>query len=289
MTNKFSHLQALLAVLIWGASFPVLKHGLSQISPLAYSALSMLIAGLILVCILACRRELKPVKVSLKPLINTVFAQTIFQGFLVLGLKNTSASNSAILLATSPLLVYIYTSFVLKKLPGKLQIIGVLLGFLGVCLVIGINFNQTLAAGDLLALGSAASWAWYCLATKPLVDEVGALKAVTLAVTISALLFLVFSMPQILALRSQPVSLGAWASLLYNATLVLVVGMFFWNQALDQLGAKVAMLYTYLEPVFAVAVAFVLLKEAVLLRQVLGGLLVLAAVWLSSREGGKNE
>jgi hypothetical protein len=70
-----------------------------------------------------------------KLVIHAGAAQAVFQLLLVAGLQWTTAGNSAILLATAPLLLTVWLVCRGQEYPGRRQWYGLVLGFVGVSLI----------------------------------------------------------------------------------------------------------------------------------------------------------
>lgn len=274
----------LLAVLLWGGIYPGAKVALDDLPVVSFAALRLALAATVLFLV---SWRLRPAGLSrdlVRPLINAGLAQTTFQLLLVAGLRRTTAGNSAILLATAPLVTALWFLLVRRDRSSGRQWLGLGLGLAGVVLIVGggVRVGRTQLAGDLLALGAAAAWAWYGLAIGPLVRALGALRATAWTVFIGAVVFVPIALPQLWAQTWSDVSLGAWTGVVYGATAGMVVAMALWGRSIHRLGPRQTMLYTYLEPVSAVVVAAMVLGESFTMRQGLGALLAFAGVWLAS-------
>ena len=212
-------------------------------------------------------------------------AQAAFQGLLVAGLGRTTAGNSAILLATAPLLTAVWLVLTGRESLSRLQWCGLAVGLCGVGLVVsggGAGFDSSHLDGDLLALASAGAWVWYGLAVGPLVAAMGALRATGWTMLVASVLFTPLTLPEMAGHAWASVSWQAWAGFVYSATAGMVVAMSLWGRALHRLGPKQTMLYVYLEPLSALAVAALVLGEAMSLIQAAGAALTFAGVWLAS-------
>jgi drug/metabolite transporter (DMT)-like permease len=207
-----------------------------------------------------------------------------FQLLLTGGLRWTTAGNSAILLATAPLLTAVWLAARGQGTLANRQWCGVGLGLIGVGLVVqrGAGVAWTHLGGDLLALGAAAAWAWYGLTIGPLVRSVGALRATAWSMVVAACGVAPLALGDGWAHTWSSVSWTAWAGVLYGATVGMVLAMTLWGRALNRYGPQQTMLYVYLEPVSAVVIAAVLLGEAMHPIQAFGALLTLIGVGLAS-------
>jgi len=266
--------EPLVAVLIWGAAYPSIKLGVSEFPPFLFMALGL---GLGSLCIqlFSGRFAFNLSKFSKGKLLNAVLAQAAFQVVFVFGLKLTSASTSAILLATSPLMVAFWL-YIKEKQKIKWQ--SLLLGFIGVCLVINTHNAQNSLIGNLLAFASAINWAWYSLAIKSPIQETDEYSATSLIMFIPALFFGLISAFTESFDFWQNISFKGYAGLFYHAFISLPIGMLLWNKGLSKFGANRVIVYTYLEPFIASLLAIFLIGETLNVSQIVGGILTLLAI-----------
>jgi drug/metabolite transporter (DMT)-like permease len=216
--------------------------------------------------------------------LNAGLAQATFQLLLVAGLRRTTAGNSAILLATAPLLTALWFLVIRHEYPSRQQWLGLGLGIAGVALIVGrgVHVGRGQISGDLLALGSAAAWAWYGLAVGPLVRALGAIRATAWTMLAGTCIIAPLAVPRLWSQGWGSVSFGAWLGVLYGATAGLVIAMALWGRSIHRLGPRQTMLYAYLEPVSAVAAAALLLGESFTVEQGIGALIAFVGVWLAS-------
>ncbi len=279
------HMEPLLAVLLWGGVYPGAKLGLQEIPVVRFTALRILVAVVVLWAVSWRGQPWRLPPVLWPTLLAAGLAQTAFQGLLMAGLRWTTAGNSAILLATAPLLTAGWLALRGRARLSRHQWLGLVLGLGGVGFVLhgsGLAFTWSQLHGDLLSLGAAVAWTWYSLAIGPLVGALGPVRATGWTMLVAAGGFVPLALGEIQAHVWQQVSWRAWAGLLYGATAGMVLAMTLWGKAVQRLGAQQTMLYVYLEPVTAVVIAAVVLGEAVAPLQVVGALCTLAGVGLAS-------
>jgi drug/metabolite transporter (DMT)-like permease len=285
--TSWVHLQPLLAVTLWGGIYPGAKLGLREMPVLSFAYLRILLAMIVLFAVSWRAQPLRFPGVLWKPLLQAGLAQTVFQFLLIAGLQRTTAGNSAILLATAPLLTASWLAFTRHEHLGRRRWVGLVVGFGGVVLVVqssGIEVTGARLGGDLLALGAAGAWAWYGIVIGPLVGTLGALRATGWTMVVAALCFTPFAFAEVRAHTWGSVSWEAWAGLIYGATVGMVMAMALWGRSIHRLGPYQTMLYIYLEPVSAVVIAAVLLGEVLRPIQAVGALLTFAGVGLGSSQ-----
>jgi drug/metabolite transporter (DMT)-like permease len=191
LTSWF-HFQPLLAVTLWGGIYPGAKLGLREMPALSFTYLCILLAVIVLFAVSGSIQPFRFPWTLWQPLLQARLAQTVFQFLLIAGLQRTTAGNSAILLATAPLLTAGWLALTRREHLGSRRWFGLVAGFVGVAVVVqggGIDVTGSRLSGDLLTLGAAGAWAWYGIVIGPLVGTLGALRATGWTMVIAALCF----------------------------------------------------------------------------------------------------
>jgi drug/metabolite transporter (DMT)-like permease len=279
------HFEPAIAAVLWGGVFAAAKIGLEAIPTLSFTTMRLVLAGALLVLLARSTVWHGLPRVLWRPLIVAGLAQTAFQLLLNQGIQRTSVSASAILLATAPLLTAAWLGATGRQRLAARQWGGLVLGLIGVALVVksgGLDFAGTTAIGNVLALGSAAAWAWYGLAMRPVVVALGPIRATTATVVFAGIVFLPIAAPELATVDWARVPPAAWAGFLYGATMGLVVATAVWVRSIERWGTQLTLNYGYLEPVAAVIIAALLLGESLDWLQGLGALCALVGVWLAS-------
>lgn len=127
--------------LIWGSTFILVKNAVPYISTLSLISLRFILAGFFLIIIFHKKLKL----VNKKNLIHSfiiglfLFGSLVFQ---VIGLRYTTASNSAFITGLNVIFVPIIASLCLKRKTGFNTILGVILSIIGLFFLTGgINFK----------------------------------------------------------------------------------------------------------------------------------------------------
>jgi drug/metabolite transporter (DMT)-like permease len=210
--------------------------------------------------------------------------QTSFQVLFLQGLHATTASVSAILLASAPLLTAAWLGATGRERLVRAQWLGLILGLAGVALVVsagGLSVGTSLI-GNLLALGAAVAWAWYGLTIGSLTASIGPVRASGATVGIAAMVLAPFGLGEAASVNWADISLTAWAGLLYGATFGLALATVLWVRSVQRWGTQATMNYGYVEPVAAVLIAAIALHEVLLPIQAVGAVLALIGVYLAS-------
>lgn len=282
-------LTMLLVVVIWGTNFSVTKAAIEQIPPLAFVALRFTIGALLLWAVLRLREGPAPLPPgSLKKLIWLgIIGNTIYQTCFMIGLRLTTASNSALLIATVPVITAIAGALLGIERLNRRMLIGILLAFLGVTLVVaarGLAFAPEKVLGDLLLIGCAISWAIYTLGVRTLNSELSPLRITTWTILTGLPGLLLLGFPGMLQHNWAAVSPNAWLSLLYSSVLSLGLAYILWNNSVRVAGTNRTAIYNCVTPLVAALAAWPLLGEVPTIQHALGAALIIMGV-LTTRRG----
>jgi drug/metabolite transporter (DMT)-like permease len=204
-----------------------------------------------------------------------------------LGIAFTTASSAALLQAASPVMVALGAWLYLRERLRRRQWLGVALSTLGVILVVTRGSwraigHLELLPGDFIIIAGQAGWAVYTVYGKRVLAVHSPALATTAAYVLGSLMLLpvpfltanLFPAPD----WASPV---AWGVVTGQAVLGAVAHVW-WYEGVHQVGASRAAIFMNLQPLVGVILAWGLLGERVEAAEILGGLAVLAGVWLTS-------
>ena len=211
-------------------------------------------------------------------------------------LAYTQASNVAFLVCVAPLftilLGLLYRRFRQDRFAAALERVGsgwllfagTALALAGMALMLFDGSRvQVSLRGDLLALGAALCWALYSLFMGKMTEEYGAVFA-TRKVFAYGLLTIV---PFLLGRGFAPLSLFAepvvWGNLLFLGLVASLACFVAWNLAMSKIGNITATNYVYLNPVFTLMSAMIILGERLTPAGAIGSALILLGVVLAGR------
>jgi drug/metabolite transporter (DMT)-like permease len=163
--------------------------------------------------------------------------------------------------------------------PAKL--IGAFIGFSGVVAVVGAThgFGFTGAsAGDLMTLAATISWACYVAFGAPVLRRHSPLRMATWAIGFGCLGMLPIAAWQATSFDVSRIHAGTVGLWLFCALLAAAAANVVMFEAVKVLGPTRAMLFQFLVPAFAVAMAAVFLGEAIVVGQVAGGAVIVLGI-----------
>lgn len=283
--------KALVAVSVWGASFIVTKLALRDLAPMTVVWLRFMIGLPVLAVAMALRRELAlPAPRDMLTFAFLGFLGITFHQWLQAnGLVTARATTTAWIVATIPVFIVLLGRFFLKEKLGWVRTAGIVLAALGVMLVVSRGDLNLLASGrfgtkgDFLILISALNWAVFSVLSRSALGRHPASRLM-FYVNASACLFNTFFFlagpgPAEL-LRMTPFT---WAAVAFLGLFCSGLAYIFWFDALKALPVSRAGAFLYIEPLVAMAVAAVVLKEAMTVPSLAGGAVIILGVWLVNR------
>lgn len=277
----------LLTVVIWGLNITVTRYVVTHgFQPLAYAAIRYGFATAIFVCLtLALERSLRIGGRS--HLLHVGAAALVLylnQVCFVYALKLTTATTVALILGTMPVFTALFASLTgVERMTGRFWLAAAV-SFGGVALVAGGSggdFSGDLA-GNLIAVGVAATWAAYSVEIAPLMRTYSPYR-------ISAVVLMVMWLPLVLTaspqIADQDLSLGwlVWLGFAFAVAGPLVLTNVLWFTAVHRVGPGRATLFANLQPFVGALFAVLLLSEPLSALEIAGGAAIAAGILLAGR------
>jgi drug/metabolite transporter (DMT)-like permease len=276
---------------LWG-TFPATgKLAVADFPPVFLTAVRGVIASAFLVTLLARAgaetvRGLGPESIRAFVTLG-VLGLAISTQLSYIGYAYTTAANAAILQAATPMLVALGARAYLGERLRRRQQAGVAISALGVLVVVTdgrlwlLRLEQ-LRVGDFVTLVGLVAWTGYTIYGKrvilthsPALTTTAAYVAGTCVLVAEAVLTApLFPRPALTSVR-------AWSVVLYHAFFGAIAHIW-WYRAVERVGASRAAVFMNVTPIVGVVLAATLLAEPVGVWEILGTLLVLAGVALTT-------
>lgn len=281
-------IEALLAVLVWGASFVASKIVLQDISPVTTVWLRFVMGVLVLGSAVAARRQFAlPGRKDLAYFALVGFIGITFHQWLQsTALTVSQASTSAWIVSTSPIFMALLGWVALKEKLNLLKWSGILLAGAGVLLVVSggdfaaLQMGSFGNTGDLLMLVSAVNWAVFSVISR---RGLGRFPAALMMLYVMAF-GLMFTSVQFFAVQGwreiPQLTGGGWAALVFLGIACSGLAYIFWYDALQTLPASQVGAFLYIEPLVTAVGAALMIGEPVTWASLLGGAIIIAGVWM---------
>ncbi len=289
MRKRFTIIDLLMLtiILIWGLNLSVIKISLREIPPLPFNGIRLLLSSfLLLVSLLISEKSLKINKEdSPKILFLSIIGHTIYQLLFIKGINYTTASNTSIILGTSPIVISIFSSYFKHEKIKPLGWLGIFLGFIGLYIVIRGKGDPHLSSrtlkGDILLAIAVILWAYYSVSSKPLLKKYSPLKFTSITMSVGSILFFPFSFKEIENLKFSSISLPTWLWLIYSGAFALSFSLVIWFVSVKKVGNSQTAIYSNLQPVFAVVFAHFILSEKVTSNITAGAIIIFIGIYLA--------
>lgn len=223
-----------------------------------------------------------------KLFVLSLFGVLINQFFFIYGLSITTPINSAIIMISNPILVFVLNYFILSKHPYRTfqwkKWIGLLFGISGALLLIlfkgNFSFGSNTWPGDLMTLLNSASWALFLIYGKTMLQKYHTLSIMKYMFLWGSILFL--------PIASYFLIHEKWTSFpptIYPSIAFVVIATTFLAYLLNTYGLKllspsVVSMYIYLQPFLATLFAILLGKDEITATKFIAGTFVLLGIYL---------
>lgn len=285
-----AYLLLLIVAVIWGAALPVIKFTLEGFNPLIFLTYRFGISAVIsLVLILLLGLHLPRKKqVFLLTLGYGFLTSTITLGLLFLGVDKTTAVDTTLIAATGPILVTVAGIIFLNEHVTRREKLGIALAFAGVVVtllepILKNGDGATGLGGNILVFASVlAGVASAVMAKVILRKEVSPATAVNISFIVGFLTLLPVALilypPQVIIEQIQtaplPYHLGLWYMAIFSGN----IAYFLWHKAQKTIEVGETGLFTYLQPIFAIPLAVLWLRETISPAFVVGTVIITTGV-----------
>lgn len=274
-------------VMLWGMNFVIVKRALAELQPLAFNSLRFVIASFILLAMLAPKGIFRlPRRAFWQCLLVGTVGNGLYQIVFIEGLAHTSAGNSALILATSPVFIALFSFFRKEDRPDGTTWTGIVLSFIGVGLVVWKSSDagwRGETVGDLLTVLAAIFWALYTVGLRSIVTEYGLLRTTAMTMSLGTAPLVLTGLPSLVTQRWSGVSWIAWGGLAYSALGSIVLGYLVWNYGVKKIGGTRTGIYSNVTPIVAILFAWIALSETPRITQIAGAALIFTSITLTRK------
>jgi drug/metabolite transporter (DMT)-like permease len=282
-------LLALAAVcFLWGTTWVASKEGTRHIPALQLAGMRQLAAGILYVCFFLYKRVPLPRGREWRPILLLSFLNFVMSnGLSTWGVKYISAGLGSIMGAIFPLWLVVIGFFTQKEKMPRAAIAGLLLGFVGVCIIFYDHLQDFLIPdfrfGIMLSLIATWTWAFATLYTKQQAARFNPYFSLGIQMLLSGLLLTAFTQATGWSIPLASIPTRAWMVMGYLVFFGSVLSFIAYLYALQHLPTEQASIYAYVNPVVALLCGALLFDERITLYILVGGAVTLLGVWLVNR------
>jgi drug/metabolite transporter (DMT)-like permease len=278
----------LVTMVIWGSTFVVTKGINDQVGPFTLAFVRVAIGALVLLTSAFVRqarggahspwRELPWGTMVTMGLVGVV----VYYGVFNYSLVYTSASQGALVQSCIPAMTALVAVVWLREHASPLRWTGIALSMVGIAIVFSGSAVQPGSGsllGNALMFTSAVLWGIYTSMAKRVANfDPLQVSACILGAGAAMLLPLL----EVVAAGLPQVNLQGWLGMAYLGAGASGIAFMLYSSALKHVDASEAGVYTNLIPIVGVVLGM-MLGEPLSVRAIIGGVVVLVGVWLTSR------
>lgn len=272
---------------IWGINFVVVKYATQVFNPFAFTGLRVGAAALFLLLVAFARGHISlPRRDVVGLLLLGVIGNGLYQLFFVHGVARTRAGNAALIVGAAPAFIALFARVRGLERVKRMTLVGIALSVIGVGLVIAGSANPsngqtTTLLGSVLVFCGVLCWTVYTIMLQPYTKRIDVVRLSAITMVGGAVPLLIASTPALVATNWSAVGSGGWLALFYSSVISMGVAYFFWYRGLRVLGPTRTAVYSNLQPIIALLVAWAFLGEIPTIFQGVGAATIVAGVFLT--------
>lgn len=288
--RKSANILAVFIMIMWGLSYLSIKIVVREINPALAAFYRFLISSVILCTFLKVRHQEEKVlkEDKLKMALGGLFGVSLYFFFENYSVLFTSASNVSILISSIPVFTLISQRIVFKEKMTPLKIIGACFSVIGIVIIVASKNKVSLFSegtlGDIMALGAALCWVIYNVITSKFK---GNYKSITVT-TYQSIWGCIFLSPSLIFINTSVPSFKAISNLMYLAIFCSCIAYVMYIYCLEHLGATIITTYINLQPIISLISAAIILKEVIVLNQIIGCIIIVIGVFFVTMDDKFN-
>jgi drug/metabolite transporter (DMT)-like permease len=281
--RRIAEIAVLGVMVLWAFNFIVVKTAVAVLPPVGFTFLRFAIASTTLLLLLRWREG--SIGLPRRDLVAIcglgALGFGVYQILWTTGLTLMPAGDSALIIASTPVLVAILAVIAGSDVLTRAKLVGGLVSFLGVALVIasgaGLSLGDSLA-GESITLLAALCWSVYLAFGAPFLGRHTPLRATTWATVAGTIVLAPVAIVQLASAGLTEVPVDVLGAVLYSGFLAAGVSNVIVQNGVKVIGPTRTSAFQFLVPALAVVFAFLFLEEPIRPGQVIGGVVIVAGV-----------
>jgi drug/metabolite transporter (DMT)-like permease len=279
--ESVAYLALVTTAVIWGTTAIGIKVALETYQPFILSVGRWLISLAIMLPMMR-RIGVRPI-LDRRTFVLGLFGILGFNAFFTLGLERTTAANGSLINGALPVVVALLSFLLLGERLAPIRITGIVISMIGVAVtVLGATLDASVL-GNVLIFGAVLSWAIYTIYNRERMTGEN-----TLGIIAGSALFGMAMMIPLAAIEwaqetPEAPTLKLAAIILYLSLGPAMAANYMWVFALTRVPASQAAVFSNLTPIVGIVLAGLILNEPITVYHVVGSILVIAGVLLTTR------
>lgn len=287
VTNHGAHAALVTVALIYAGNYFIAKEVFQQLPPAGAVALRTGGSALIFYLIASFSGLLQKIRGRedlLRILACALFGAVLNQNFFFAGLDRTTEVNAAVIMTTTPVMVFLVSVLLKTEKLTWIKSAGLAIALAG-AVILSINgrsvsLGSDTLVGDLLILANASCYAIYLVLVKPLMTRYNVLTIMTWFMGLAAIINVPFGLPDIMAADWYTMSDTTFWGIAYLIIAVTNLAYGLNAYGLTRVSPSQVGVYIYLQPVIVSVLAAFLPNKHITWVQLVCMLLVCVGVGL---------
>lgn len=204
------------------------------------------------------------------------------------GLNLTTPINASIIMTVTPMVILIFSHFILKEKITNLKVSGIILGATGALIIIfaagTADFRLNMLLGNFMILMNATSWSFYLVLVKPLMGKYNSPTIMKWMFLFGFIIIFPFSIGTVISSSFHQIPVNIWLSIGFVVFITTGFGYYLNNYSLRTISPNVNGIYIYLQPLIASIVAIVFGKDKLTVISLVAAILIMAGVYFVTRQ-----
>jgi len=291
MKKYTTYILVTLCVLFWSGNFVLGRFIKDDISPIELAFFRWFFVSILLLpslFFIDIRRVIKLIKSNfLMVSLLAILSVSLYNTVLYLALQSTLATNALLINSSSPLIIIILSTFILKTNINKIQIIGILISTFGVAFLVLKGNLESLSSmefhtGDFWIMFCAFVWSLYSVLLKFKPKGYKNAELFVANMYVGFLFLLPVYLYQGYSLESQILHIeNYWYFFIYISLFTSILSYLFWTRGIEQIGASKTGQFVHLMPLFGSILAFIFLGEKLQMYHIIGAIFIGLGIYLS--------
>ncbi|HOX78606.1 MAG TPA: DMT family transporter [Bacteroidales bacterium] len=208
------------------------------------------------------------------------------------GLNLSTPINASIIITVIPVLVLLFSHFILHDKITPIKVAGIIMGAAGALMVIlsagAGDFRSATMLGNLLIFINAASWSFYLVLIKPLMERYDNFTVMKWVFLFGFIIIFPFTFNSFASSSFSTIPVNIWLSISFVVFGATIIAYFLNNYSLKSVSPSVNGIYIYLQPLIASVVSILFGKDQISVIKILAAILIMTGVYLVTRHSRKT-
>jgi len=211
----------------------------------------------------------------------------LFNVLILYGMKTTSATSAGIITSITPMVIFILAAVLLHEKINFQKGLAIIIVMIGLVI---LNAGKTSGSmegallGNFLVLLAVIPEALFTILSKSVGKKITEMEAVILVNLFNLILFIPFAAYTIIDFHPTNISASVYGQLLIYGISGGIMFFLLWYRGLTKINANTAALFTGVMPVSTTVLAFIFLNEPISNSEIIGMLLVIAAIFVGCKK-----